>query len=254
MASQVERGALISFEGGDGSGKGTQSRLLRDWFEAMGIPNHFDSFPRYDTPTGKKVARYLNGNPDNLGPEEAGLLYAEDRLAARPELLMHRSQGDATSLDRYYDSNKGHQGGRIAAEFRKLDFASEAEREIATIEAQLAYFKGVDDLEVGVNDLPVPDLTILFHLEPKLAQAYVAMKRGRTYTDEVMDDHEADPFHLQDANDAYRLLAESQPERFLIINPATADNERMRSREEIHHDVVLAVRPLLLDLGYRLAA
>ncbi len=47
-------GALITFEGGDGSGKGTQTELLYQWLLSQGLPVRKGGFPMYKTPTVKK--------------------------------------------------------------------------------------------------------------------------------------------------------------------------------------------------------
>ena len=222
------KGALISFEGGDGSGKGTQSKLFKGWLDTLGVPNHFDSFPRYHTPTGEKVARYLNGNPDKLDARQASSLYSDDRLAARDELTGMLNDGRVVILDRYVDSNKGHQGGKLG-----------------TFEERAEFFEEVDELEFGQNNLPVPDKTILFPMPAELAQSYVDQKMARRYTSSKRDFHEADPEHLRHANESYMQLAKSQPNRFIIIDPIKPSGEEMRPKEEIQLDVRAALRPLL---------
>lgn len=226
-------GAIISFEGGDGSGKGTQSRLLYEYFQANEIPVKFESFPRYHTETGQKVAAYLNGE---LGLEvdahEAGLLYSNDRLAAKDEMLDWLDQGGSWILDRYVDSNKGHQGGKLSTEIERL-----------------AFFEESDHIEFSVNGMPVPDKTILFALPPELAQTYVDQKMARKYTDKKRDIHEADPDHLRRANESFELFAQTYPERVVPINPVDETGMAMRSVEAIHADVVNAVRPLLVREG-----
>ena len=48
-------GKLIVFEGTDGSGKATQSRLLCGRLEAEGIPFRKIDFPRYGKPSAAMV-------------------------------------------------------------------------------------------------------------------------------------------------------------------------------------------------------
>ena len=228
-------GAVISFEGGDGSGKGTQSKLLFEYFQELNIPVKFESFPRYHTPTGQKVASYLNGDLGlNVDARDAGLLYSNDRLAFKEEMTDWLEQGGSWILDRYVDSNKGHQGGKLA---------SVAER--------LAFFRESDHIEFEVNGMPKPDKTILFALPPALAQTYVDQKMARKYTDKKRDIHEADPLHLQNANESFALFAQHNPERVISIDPVESNGLTMRSRELIHADVVQALSPLIDSLVSR---
>ena len=55
------RGLLITVEGLDGSGKGTQSRLLLDSLQKRGIPVRLVSFPDYEHPSSTLVRQYLSG-------------------------------------------------------------------------------------------------------------------------------------------------------------------------------------------------
>ncbi len=225
-------GAVISFEGADGSGKGTQSRLLVDYLNEQGIPAKLESFPRYHTPTGKKVAAYLNGDlGTDVDSHTGSLLYSDDRLAFREEMIDWLQQGGVWVLDRYVDSNKGHQGGKFA-----------------TKEERLAFFKDSDTVEFIQNDMPIPDATILFTLPVELAQAHVDKKATRAYTDKKRDLHEADPNHLKNANEAFTLFAETYPERVHHLPTVEGGGLSMRSLEAIQGDVIATVEPFIRHL------
>ena len=55
------KGLLITVEGLDGSGKGTQSGLLLDSLREKGIPVRLVSFPDYDHPSSALVKLSLSG-------------------------------------------------------------------------------------------------------------------------------------------------------------------------------------------------
>jgi dTMP kinase len=222
-------GAIISFEGGDGSGKGTQSRLLYEYLLEKDVPTRFESFPRYESPTGKKVAAYLNGDlGDIVDPRIASELYSEDRLAFKDEITDWLDEGGSWVFDRYVDSNKGHQGGKIAS-----------------TKDRITYFEESDRIEFEENGMPKPDKTVLFRLPPSLAQVYVDQKMARRYTDKKRDLHEADPNHLKNANESFALFADVNPDRVLSIDPVDASELAMRPVEDIHKDVIRALSPLL---------
>ena len=54
-------GKLIVFEGTDGSGKATQTKLLCRYLEQYGIPYRKVDFPRYGQPSAAMVQEYLAG-------------------------------------------------------------------------------------------------------------------------------------------------------------------------------------------------
>jgi dTMP kinase len=190
----------------------------------------------YHTPTGQKVADYLNGKMgDYVDPETAGRLYQDDRLQNIEPIRKWVQQGGIYLLDRYVESNSGHQGGKLP-----------------TREARIEYIKANAAVEYGQNGLPEPDLTLLFTLAPDLAREYVARKMKRDYTDATHDIHENDPFHLRDANESFLLLTELYPERVHHVDITAESGLEMRSRETIHLDVIKAVRPLLLSKGFKI--
>ncbi len=234
---QFGEGALITFEGGDGSGKGTQSELTYQWLLDQGVAVRKSGYPMYDTPTGKDVADYLNGKLGReVSAEDAGLLFQRDRQANMGPINDWVEAGGIMLLDRYVESNSGHQGGKLA-----------------TKEERIAYILKNAETEYGANGLRVPDLTILFTLAPELAQEYVARKSAASranYTSASHDIHEDDPTHLANANEAFMLLPELYPERFRHINTTAENGLEMLPKETIQLAVRKAIRPLLLEKGY----
>ena len=106
-----DRGFFIAIEGIDGAGKRTQIDLLREALTRRGADCASISFPRYDSFFGRLVARYLNGEfgpLDAVDPHFAALLYAGDRLDAKPELEAALAAGKTLLADRYVASNLAH--------------------------------------------------------------------------------------------------------------------------------------------------
>lgn len=191
----------------------------------------------YKTPTGQEVARYLNGEfGEDVPAEVAGMLYQNDRLANIGPIRDWLEAGGIMLLDRYAESNSGHQGGKLPTKLERIE-----------------YILKNAETEYVINGLPVPDLTLLFTLDPELAREYVARKSAASradYTTRSHDIHEADSQHLARANEAYALLPELYPHRF-VHKPVTADSGlEMLPMEVIQDAVRRAVRPLLRRKGF----
>src|SRR5579862_9364677 len=161
------RGKLIAIEGIDGSGKRTQLDLLAQALEARGLEAYRISFPRYESLFGKLVGEYLNGD---FGPMEAvdphlsAVLYAGDRMEAKPAIQAALSSGKIVLADRYIASNLAHQSARVPAE-RREEFIGWVKR-----------------LEYGAYALPVEDLVVYLRLPVAEAHRLVGLKSARTYT------------------------------------------------------------------------
>ena len=80
------RGKLIIIEGGDGSGKATQTAMLVERLAAEGRPVRSVSFPDYDSDSSALVKMYLRGDfggdADGVNPYAASAFYAVDRFAS----------------------------------------------------------------------------------------------------------------------------------------------------------------------------
>src|SRR5271163_4764483 len=108
-------GKLIAIEGIDGSGKRTQVELLAHALTERGYTVHQIAFPKYESTFGKLVGQFLDGRLgplEHVDPRFTALLYAGDRLEAKPELEAALQQGQIVLADRYVASNLAHQGAR----------------------------------------------------------------------------------------------------------------------------------------------
>ena len=122
----TKKGKLIVIEGGDGSGKSTQARLLTKFLERKNVPAVHISFPRYESHWGRIIKKYLLGefgNPVVIDPYFAAMLYANDRLAFKAELNKLLGDGKIVVCDRYVPSNIGHQAAKLKVQNAKLKVA-----------------------------------------------------------------------------------------------------------------------------------
>ncbi len=218
------RGKFIVLEGIDGSGKRTQLDMLARVLASRGVPFAQISFPRYDGFFGKLVARYLNGEFGSLEAGDAhfsALLYAGDRLEAKPTIESSLASGNILLADRYIGSNLAHQGARVPSE-KRGDF--------------LQWLK---QLEYQVYALPAEDLVIYLHVPPAIAHRLIGEKAARDYTKLQRDIQESNIAHLQAASDVYDHLArEPNWHRIECYDSAAG---ALRSPEKIHQEILTAV-------------
>ena len=111
-------GKLIVFEGTDGSGKATQSRLLCSRLETEGVPFRKIDFPRYGKPSAAMVQEYLSGNlgkkPGDVNAYAASIFFSMDRYASyKQDWGDFYKAGGLVVADRYTTSNAVHQASKL---------------------------------------------------------------------------------------------------------------------------------------------
>ena len=84
-------GKLIIFEGLDGSGKGTQTKLTADRLRQRGADLRQITFPNYESNSSALVKMYLAGefgeHPDDVNAYAASSFYAVDRYCQLQDRL-----------------------------------------------------------------------------------------------------------------------------------------------------------------------
>ena len=202
-------GIFITFEGGDGAGKTTQSELLAAWFEARG----FEAVRTRDpggTPLGRAV-RELLLHGEHVDQRAEALLYAADRAQNISEVVRPAlARGAAVIQDRYIDSSLAYQG---------------AGRELPATE-----IRGLSEwATAGLW----PRLTVLLDVSPELA----ASRREAAGQAADRLEREADEFHAR-VREAFLALAAAEPERFLVLDAAL-------SVEELHQAILARVAEVI---------
>lgn len=217
---------FIAIEGGDGSGKGTQSTILSDYLK--NVLNHDVlkiSFPQYGKNSAYYAGRYLDGaygSADQVPAELASLAYAIDRYAAKDVIEKQlKKSGGVVIADRYMASNLAHQGTK---------FDNDTDRH--------SYYERMKRTEYETLGIPRPDINIVLIMPTDMAQANVDKKDAstRSYTKKKRDIHEADPAHLDKAKANYEELCRLYPEEFTAIN-CTDTNGTMRTIDDIQQDI-----------------
>ncbi|MBO1255816.1 dTMP kinase [Alteromonas sp. 5E99-2] len=190
------KGKLITVEGIDGSGKGTQAELLVEALKKAGKKVKMYSFPAYETTFfGGEIGAFLRGEFgtfDDVHPKLASILFASDRLEQKPALIRDLDDGFYVICDRYVESNAAHQSAKFA----------ESERS--------GFIEWIKTLEYKVNQLPKPDMTFFLDLPIEFSKELVLKKKKRSYTDEKEDIQEAQHGYLEKVYHVYKQLEISE--------------------------------------------
>ena len=219
-------GKLIVFEGTDGSGKATQTRLLCEHLERQGISFRKIDFPRYGKPSAAMVEEYLNGNlgkkPGDVNAYAASMFYAMDRYASyKQDWGDFYEAGGLIIADRYTTSNAVHQASKLPGEERKT------------------YLDWLFDTEYRLLGLPKPDLVIYLDMPTEITEGM--MRRREQATGTQADIHEQDEAYLKQCRvNAGEVVKECG---WSAIN--CADGEKPRTPEDIHQQVYEMVKKLL---------
>lgn len=203
--TQAVSGLFVTFEGGDGSGKSTQSTLLKEWLEGQGREVVFTREPG-GTELGNEIRDIVLHRRGHIAPRAEALLYAADRahhIATKVRPALER--GAIVLQDRYLDSSVAYQGaGRVLepSEIRALSLWAAEEL--------------------------LPDVTILLDLDETVGRDRL---NARTKYDRL-EDEEAD-FHAR-VRAGYLALAEAEPDRFLVLNATdSVESLAMAIRERV---------------------
>ena len=106
----MNQGFIVAFEGIDGSGKTTHSRLLAEWLVEKGHEVLVEHEPTQG-PWGRKLRE--SGSSGRLSPQQELDYFIEDRKQHVTEVILPAvSSGKNVVLDRYYFSNMAYQGTR----------------------------------------------------------------------------------------------------------------------------------------------
>jgi dTMP kinase len=103
------RGMLIVFEGGEGSGKSTQLRLLSRDLERKAVPHVCLREPG-GTPLGTEVRRLVLDHSSDIVPRAEALLFMASRAQlVEREIRPALKRGDVVLLDRFFLSTYAYQ-------------------------------------------------------------------------------------------------------------------------------------------------
>ena len=212
-------GQLIIFEGLDGSGKGTQTKLTAQRLQQQGYDLRQITFPDYDSESSALVRMYLSGafgdKPDDVNAYAASSFYAVDRYASyKKDWGSFYENGGIVIADRYTTSNAVHQASKLP----------EAEWE--------GFFRWLFDFECGKLGLPLPDLVVYLDMPTEQAVRLLRSREASTHT--KGDIHEVDTGYLALCRKTALRAADCLG---WVKIPCVDGAGALRSTEDIHRDI-----------------
>lgn len=200
MPSTATRGRFITFEGGEGSGKSTQIRLLAERLDVEGVRAIVTREPGGSP--GAEIIRHvlLSGVGKMLGAEAETLLF----IAARDDHVRNviepaLAQNIWVLCDRFADSTRVYQGHAGKVDLQLLD--------------------AMERVTIGALK---PDLTLLLDVPVDIGMQRASGRRGADTPDRF--EAENVDYHRK-LRDGYLAIARREPERCILIDATkTPDN------------------------------
>lgn len=185
------RGRFITFEGIDGCGKSTVSKLAAERLGREGVRTAWTCEPT-GTWLGQAVKR---GYAEKVGPFAEAFLFMADRVEHIKQIKGQMENGTVVLSDRYLDSTVAYQGAGLEDE---------------------PGLKGVDALDwlrkAHQPFLLVPDLTIYLRVTPEVGLARLSGRAHLTKF-EKLD-------FLRKVARNYDTIAQSEPGRVKVLDAA----------------------------------
>ncbi|WP_084965959.1 dTMP kinase [Thermoactinospora rubra] len=191
-------GLFIAFEGGEGSGKTTQSRMIAIWLRDQGYDVVQTREPGATKAGMRLRAILLDAAEKGLSARAEALMYAADRAEHVEKVIrpaLHR--GSVVVSDRYVDSSLAYQGAG-----RALDP------------------EDVSKVNAWATGGLVPHLTVLIDTPPE-----VGLRRLGGAADRI----ESEPLEFHErVRKEFRALAAASPDRYLVVDGTLAQEEITR--------------------------
>jgi dTMP kinase len=221
------KGKLIVIDGTDGTGKHTQTMLLKENLEKLGYLVETIDFPRYGEKSAGLIEEYLNGkygSVNDVTPYQASIFYAVDRYAASFQICKWLKEEKIVLCDRYVSANMGHQAAKIENQKEKDK-----------------YLDWLFDLEFNIFNIPKPDINILLYIDSEIARKLAQENKDQKFTNDVKknDIHEKDKEYMKKALSAFLYVAD----KYSWIKIDCSDNNNwIRNREDISKEILEKIK------------
>ncbi len=184
---------FIVLEGLDGSGKGTQTALLREYLESAGKSVCVIDFPAYGTPGAALVELYLNGGlgerPDDTNAYAASMFFAADRYVS----YVNEWKTDYEDPDTYVIANRY----TTANAYHQISKLPEEEWD--------SFLDWLWNFEFERLGLPAPDRVLLLDMPESVSESLVYRRSSETGVS--LDIHEKDTGYLRRCRKAAHYVA-----------------------------------------------
>lgn len=222
-------GKLLIIEGGDGSGKATQTHKLWERLTEEGYRTRKIEFPNYQSPSSALVKMYLRGDfgtdPLAVNPFAASTFYAVDRYASyRTEWEDFYLEGGIILADRYTTSNMIHQAVKIKEE-----------------DAWRNYLNWLKNFEYDLLGLPKPDLVLYLDMPPEYSLEFISAREAKSSVSS-QDIHEKDRDYLKQS---YRAAQRVKNVENWVSIDCLNEGRLLKTIEEIHEEVYQIIKPHL---------
>lgn len=206
-------GKFITFEGGEGTGKSTQIKLLKEFLETSEINTLATKEPG-GTQLGLELRQMLcAGDKDKMDAvAEALLYYADRRIHLTQKIWPALEEGKWVLSDRFADST-------VAYQYYGYD-------------KRVPYQTLVNLYQLAVGDFK-PDLTVVLDIDPEIGLARSMSKASHMVVKETRHESRGLEFHNR-LRDGYLELAKKEPERFIVL-------DANKSISELHQDIIKVV-------------
>ena len=206
-------GKFITLEGGEGTGKSTQVKLLAEYLQSKGC-NVVTTKEPGGTEVGLEIRRLLVcGDKDKMDAVSEALLYFADRHIHLEQKIWPAMRGGKVVIsDRFADSTVAYQC---------YGYGQRVKREV------------IDELyKIAVGDFK-PDLTIVLDIDPKVGLQRSFAKADGMVEKELRFEVRELEFH-NNLRRGFLEIAKQEPERCVVLD---AD----KTVEDLHKDIVATV-------------
>lgn len=206
-------GKFITLEGGEGTGKSTQVKLLAEYLQSKDC-NVVTTKEPGGTEVGLEIRRLLVcGDKDKMDAVSEALLYFADRhIHLEQKIWPAMQDGKVVISDRFADSTVAYQC---------YGYGQRVKREV------------IDELyKIAVGDFK-PDLTIVLDIDPKVGLQRSFAKADGMVEKELRFEVRELEFH-NNLRKGFLEIAKQEPERCVVLD---AD----KTVEDLHKDIVATV-------------
>lgn len=190
----MTRGRFLSFEGGEGSGKSVQAKILTDLLQGRGVDVILTREPG-GTAAGERIREILlHAQEIALSPEAQVLLYSSARAQNVREVIRPAIEaGTVVIADRFFDSTMAYQGYGHGVSLDRI-------REVTAL---------------ACEDV-IPDRTFLLDIP-----VHVGLGRSGWRAQSKWDRFEVlDAAFHERVRQGYAQLAAAEPRRWVVIDAA----------------------------------